>query len=553
MSNIISNVEVEFGVDEEESKEETLDSIIEEEFRKLKNNKLVNRESVTRLERECQFIDNEESINIKHLSKIFALPTLDKTTPLPLTLKSAKRELDKNNFGMTEEKEIILDFVSSLRNSKKQQPIKILLVGPPGVGKSTLAISMAKVFNRKYSLLSCSGQRDFPFLKGWEKSYKSSKPGKIVETLIGLNTSSPMIIFDEIDKFSSDDINSSHATFYELLDDTTNKNFHDNYIDIGINTSNIAIVATANNLELLPEPIIDRFNEIIHVSPYSIEEKIEISKKFIIKNCRKLFNLSYNQFSLSTKSLEFIIKGYTDNEPGIRSLKYLIEKIGRKISRRIQERKLQKTHKFSIDKLEIIKLLGHPNFKNTECDPLPPGCCLGVGVCEDVGDILPIEVLQLTSQIEEPICTLTGEFKKTTEESVWVALSVIRSNLEEFGLTEDDISYKNFHIHSPTTVGNGVDGPSVGCVLLVAMLSAIKNKSVSNELVITGALNLRGQIEEIGGLREKIIGASINDKKKFIFPAQNENNFLTISDRIPDMEYIMVQNIFELVELVGLG
>jgi ATP-dependent Lon protease len=399
------------------------------------------------------------------------------------------------------------------RSPQSKAPI-ICLVGPPGVGKSTLARSIAEALDKKFVKMSLGGVRDEAEIRGHRKTYLGSMPGRIIKAMKQAGVINPLFLLDEVDKMTSDMRGDPASAMLEVLDPEQNNKFSDNYIEEDYDLSKVMFVATANYVEQIPGPLYDRL-EIIELTSYTEREKLEIAKKYLIPKMYKEAAISNKELSITDDALMHIIRSYT-REAGVRELERLIQKIARKFVVKQQHGDL-KTH--VVDQKDVVTYLKKEIFEYNVKEPNPiPGIVNGMAYTSAGGDLLPIEVTHFKGK---GIINITGNLKETMKESAQVALGYVRANAEKFGIKNIDFNKTDIHIHVPSG-GIPKDGPSAGVTLATAIISALSQRSVPNTIAMTGEITLRGRVGIIGGVKEKVISAFRGGVTEIFLPLKDE-------------------------------
>lgn len=460
-------------------------------------------------------------------------------------LNKVKQLLDISHYGLTKVKERIIEYlaVKKMTNSLKS-PI-ICLVGPPGVGKTSLAFSIAKAINRKFTKISVGGIHDECEIIGHRRSYVGANPGRIIQGLKKAKSSNPVFLIDEIDKMGKDIKGDPASALLSVLDPEQNAYFSDNYIEEEVDLSDVMFIATANYIEDIPEALKDRL-EIINISGYTEFEKLDIVKNHLLKKICEENGLDYKKINISDDVILCIIRNYT-KEAGVRDLERQLSSIIRKIVTQIV------VNNIVIDQINILekdleKYLGKVKFYDINRLENPQvGIVNGLAYTYAGGDTLPIEVNYFKGNGN---LLLTGSLGDVMKESAQIALSYIKSNSKLFGIDYEKIVKSDIHIHVPEGAVPK-DGPSAGITLTTALISAFTNVTIDNHLAMTGEITLRGKILPIGGLKEKSIGAYRNGIKRIIIPKDNVRDLDEIPKEIKStIKYIPVSNYKELFKII---
>ena len=437
-------------------------------------------------------------------------------------IKKAKKILDKDHYGLNDVKEVILEFISTIIKTEVVAGNILCLVGPPGVGKTSIGKSIANALNRKFYRFSVGGMRDEAEIKGHRRTYIGAMPGKIIDSLKRTETANPVIMLDEIDKIGKSFQGDPASALLEVLDPEQNKDFLDHYLDIRFDLSKILFITTANQLDTIPQPLLDRM-EIIQLPGYILEEKMEIAKRYLIPNQMQNHGLSKEEFSIAPKAVEYIIDKYA-REAGVRNLEKQIKKIMRKATLKLIEGN-ESTVKITQANLE--KFLGKEVFSEEELYKKSiPGVVLGLAWTSMGGATLYIEAA-ITSKGKG--FKQTGQLGSVMKESSEIAYSYVESLTRKDEKLKEFFSENYIHLHVPAGAVPK-DGPSAGITMALALYSLVKNKPVKNRLAMTGEITLTGKVLPIGGLREKVIAARRVGVYELIVPKDNKGDF----DRLPD-------------------
>ena len=431
-------------------------------------------------------------------------------------LKKAEKILDEDHYGLEKVKERILEHLAVRQRSKDESSPILCLVGPSGTGKTSVVCSIAKALNRKYVRISLGGVRDEAEIRGHRKTYIGSMPGRIVTAIKQAGTVNPLILLDEIDKTSSDFRGNPAAALLEVLDGEQNKSFRDHYFEVPVDLSEVLFIATANTLSTIPRPLMDRL-EIIEVSSYAMNEKLQIARQYLLKKQMKKSGLSEKELTISDNALREIISGYT-REAGVRGLERRIGDICRKA---VKESLLSGKRRATVKENNLEHYLGIPSYHYDKMADSPQiGVARGLAWTEAGGDTLSIEVVVVGGKGG---FKLTGRLGDVMKESASTAMSYLRSTTALHQLPPDFYKTKDFHIHIPEGAVPK-DGPSAGITMATAMLSALTGRAVRNDIAMTGEITLRGRVLAIGGLKEKILAAKRAGIKEIIVPAANRAN-----------------------------
>jgi len=467
-------------------------------------------------------LSSEAAISRNYIDWILSLPWQDVSKDT-VNIVQAENILDKNHAGLKKAKERIVEFIAAKKFSKNlhRSPV-ICLVGPPGVGKTSLARSIAESMGREFIRISLGGVRDEAEIRGHRRTYIGALPGKIIQAMKKANVLNPVILLDEIDKMSRDMHGDPAAALLEVLDPEQNKNFIDHFLDTGYDLSQVMFIATANMIDQIPYPLYDRL-EIINLSGYSEYEKLEITKQFLIPKNLKEYNLTQKQFTISDEVILSIIDEYT-KEAGVRQLERIIAKLMRKTIQILLKNEKMKSH--TITKEIVVEWLGTSANKKTSMSQKKEriGLATGLAWTEVGGDVLEIETSILTGKGG---LTLTGQLGEVMQESAQAAMSYIRSRAKDLGLKPSFYSANDIHLHIPEGA-TPKDGPSAGITICTALVSALTNNPTKHKLAMTGEITLQGRILSIGGLKEKILAAKQHGCPTIIIPHENYDDLQDI-------------------------
>ena len=485
----------------------------------------------------------ELSIIREYLDWLINLPW-QKTTKDENDLRNVKQDLDSSHYGLNEVKERILEYLAVKQNTNNLRSPILCLVGPPGVGKTSLAFAIARALGRSCTKISVGGINDEAEIIGHRRTYIGANPGRIIQGIRRAGTTNPVFIIDEIDKMTKDIKGDPASALLEVLDPEQNSKFSDHYIEEEFDLSKVMFIATANYIEQIPYELRDRL-EIIEVSSYTEYEKLDIAKTHLLPIALDEHGLTSLQVTVSDEAIMTIIRNYT-KEAGVRELQRTIATLLRKIVKKI----LLNTDDsfFSIEKKDIEKFLGKPKYSYQEkATKGEAGIVNGLAYTIFGGDVLPIEVTSFKGKGE---LILTGSLGEVMQESCQIAFSYIKSNAKKYNLDPKFLSENDIHIHVPEGAVNK-DGPSAGITVTTAIISLLKNSSISNDIAMTGEITLRGRVLAIGGLKEKVIGAQRAGIKKIFIPKDNEKDLDDIpKEIIDDVKFITIKNYQELYKKI---
>ena len=482
------------------------------------------------------------SVQYGYLETILDLPWNEYTKD-NFNLNNAQKTLDKDHFGMEKVKERIIEHLAVLKLKGDLKAPIICLYGPPGVGKTSLGKSIAKALNRKYVRISLGGLHDEAEIRGHRRTYIGAIPGRIIENLRKAGSSNPVFVLDEIDKIGNDFRGDPSSALLEVLDPEQNNTFHDNYLSIDYDLSKILFIATANNLNTVPQPLLDRM-ELINVGGYITEEKIEIAYRHLVPKELEIHGIDKKAFKISKPAIRKIIEDYT-RESGVRELDKKIAKIMRRIARHIASDEGYPTKRQPDD---LKEYLGAEEFnKDIYQGNEYAGVVTGLAWTAVGGEILFVE--GSLSRGKGSRLTLTGNLGDVMKESAMLAMEYVRSHAEEIGIDPDIFDNWNTHVHVPEGA-IPKDGPSAGITMVTALASLYTQRKVKASLAMTGEITLRGKVLPVGGIREKILAAKRAGIKEIILCADNKKDIEEInSEYVNGLEFRYVTDIKEVLDI----
>ncbi len=456
-------------------------------------------------------------------------------------IAKAEKVLDKAHYGLDNIKKRILEHMAVLKLKNNMKSPILCLVGPPGVGKTSLGKSVADALGRKYVRLSLGGLHDESEIRGHRKTYIGAMAGRILQSIKKAGTSNPVIVLDEIDKLGQGTHGDPSSALLEVLDPEQNNSFYDNFLEIGYDLSKVMFIATANSLSTVQRPLLDRM-EVIEIAGYTLEEKTEIAKRHLIKKQQEENGLTAKSFKLGTAELKHIIDAHT-SESGVRRLEKQIASIARWVA---LQTALEKDYspKLTIEKIDEI--LGVPRPRSLSEITDAPGVVTGLAWTQVGGDILFIESIL---SFGKGNLTMTGNLGNVMKESATIALEYIKAKHAELGISEEDLKEKNIHVHVPEGA-TPKDGPSAGIAMLTSIVSSFRNQKVKPHLAMTGEITLRGKVLPVGGIKEKLLAAARAGIKEIILCEANRRDVEEIKkDYLKDLQIHYVDRMSQVIEL----
>ena len=533
-------IEEELGEDDNPSED------AEEYSKRIKELKLEEK-SEEMLLKECRKLmkmpygSQEASVIRTYLDTVLDLPW-NTSTKDKIVISKIRKELDKTHFGLDKIKDRIIEQLAVKKLSEKQKGQVLCLVGPPGVGKTSIAKSIADAIGRKCQRIALGGVRDEAEIRGHRRTYIGSIPGRLMAAIQNAGTNNPVLILDEVDKLASDYKGDPTSALLEVLDIEQNNKFVDHYIDIPFDLSNVMFITTANDLGSIPAPLRDRM-EIIEISSYTREEKFHIAKKHLIPKQLDLCGFTAKEVKFSTKAIYYLIDFYT-REAGVRTLERTIASILRKCAVKKLEEEIES---FKIDEKQLEEFLGNKKYlPDTISKKDEIGIVNGLAWTSVGGELLPIEVALMdgAGKLE-----LTGSLGDVMKESAKIAINCIRSHADALGIDSDFYKNKDIHIHAPEGAVPK-DGPSAGITMATAIYSALSCKAVRHDVAMTGEITLRGKVLPIGGLKEKSMAAYKHGISTVIIPKQNEADIEEFDDAVKEnVTFVPVESFREVISL----
>ncbi|RFZ85638.1 endopeptidase La [Mucilaginibacter terrenus] len=481
------------------------------------------------------------SVQINYLELLLDLPW-NEFTKDNFDLKRAQKVLDKDHFGLDKVKQRIIEYLAVLKLKHDMKAPILCLVGPPGVGKTSLGKSIAKALGRKYVRMALGGLRDEAEIRGHRKTYIGAMPGRIIQSIKKAGAANPVFILDEVDKVSTDFRGDPSSALLEVLDPEQNSTFYDNYVEMDFDLSNVMFIATANSLSSIQPALLDRM-EIIEVNGYTIEEKVEIAKRHLVPKQREAHGLANKDVTLKNDVIEKVIEDYT-RESGVRSLEKKIGSVVRGVAKNIA---MEEPYNPVVSKKDVLKILGAPIFdKDLYENNDIAGVVTGLAWTSVGGDILFIEASLSPGNGK---LTLTGSLGDVMKESVTIALAYLRAHAGDFNIHPKLFEQWDVHVHVPAGA-TPKDGPSAGVTMLTALVSAFTQRKVKPNLAMTGEITLRGRVLPVGGIKEKILAAKRANIKEIILCRSNQKDIEEIKeDYIKDLQFHYVTDMGDVIKL----
>ena len=463
-----------------------------------------------------------------------------------LDLVKAGKVLEEDHYGLEDVKKRILEFLAVMKlNPERKSPI-LCLVGPPGVGKTSLGESIARATNRKFLRVALGGVRDEAEIRGHRRTYIGAMPGRIVQNLKKAGVANPVFMLDEIDKLAADHRGDPASALLEVLDPAQNKAFNDHYLELDLDLSKVFFIATANVMESIPAPLLDRM-EVINLSGYTSFEKREIARRYLVPRQLKENGLKARWFHISMAAIDEIIDYYT-REAGVRKLEQHIGSICRKLARRLVEGEIEENKRTTVSAAMVRELLGPRRYLIDEAINAPAvGSATGMAWTAVGGAILTVESLMVPGKGE---LKLTGQLGSVMKESAEAAFSLLKSRAGQYGIKPELFEEHNFHIHVPDGA-TPKDGPSAGITITSALYSLLTNTATRPALAMTGEVNLRGQVTAIGGLKEKVIAALRSGVNTIVMPEENVKDLEDIPENVrQQLDFKPVSNINDALDII---
>jgi len=483
----------------------------------------------------------EYSIQRNYLDLFLDLPW-NKFSKDKFDLKRAKRILDRDHYGLDDVKRRIIEYLAVLKIRNDMKSPILCLYGPPGVGKTSLGKSIAEALGREYIRVSLGGLRDEAEIRGHRKTYIGAMPGRILQSIKKAGTSNPVFVLDEIDKLSNSHQGDPSSAMLEVLDPEQNSEFYDNFLEMGYDLSKVMFIATANSLSTIQPALLDRM-EIINVTGYTIEEKVEIGKRHLLPKQLKEHGLSKKHLKIAMPQLEKIVEGYT-RESGVRGLEKQLAKMVRYAAKNIA---MEEEYNIKISNEDIIEVLGSPKLERDKYENNNvAGVVTGLAWTRVGGDILFIESILSKGKGN---MSITGNLGKVMKESATIAMEYIKANADTFGISPDIFNKYNVHIHVPEGA-TPKDGPSAGVTMLTSLVSLFTQHKVKKSLAMTGEITLRGKVLPVGGIKEKILAAKRARIKEILLCKENKSDILEIkAEYLKGLTFHYVSDMSDVIKL----
>jgi len=508
----------------------------------------------TKLSKEAKERANQELKKLRQMSPMSAEATVvrnyldwilnvpwGKRSRVKKDIKAAKKILDQDHFGLEKVKERILEYLAVQQRTKKVKGPILCLVGPPGVGKTSLGKSIARATNRNFVRMSLGGVRDESEIRGHRRTYIGALPGKIIQGMKKAKTSNPFFLLDEIDKLGNDWRGDPSSALLEVLDPEQNSTFQDHYLELDYDLSDVMFVCTANSMMNMPRPLMDRM-EIIRISGYTEDEKLQIVKRHLLAKQMKAAGLKKGEFSISDPAIRHLIRYYT-REAGVRNLERELANLCRKA---IKDILMKGRKQVRLTPRSVEKYAGVKKFRYGEIEDVDHvGVVTGLAYTETGGDLLSIEAVKMPGK--DGKVSMTGNLKDVMKESITVAEMLIKSRASQYGIDYEELKEQQVHVHVPEGA-TPKDGPSAGAAMVTAIMSTLTGIPIYKDIAMTGEVNLRGNVTAIGGLKEKLLAAMRGGIKKVLIPQENEKDLPDIPANVKKaLEIIPVKTIDEVL------
>nr|WP_242847919.1 endopeptidase La [Inediibacterium massiliense] len=533
------------AIQEELGEEGGLYEEVDEYKEKIKKTKLpsdVEKKVTKELDRLFKLSPNsaESGVIRTYVDWILDLPWA-KQTKDTINIKKAKSILDEDHYGLKDVKERILEYLAIRQLAKEMKGPIICLVGPPGVGKTSIAKSIARSLNRKFVRMSLGGVRDEAEIRGHRRTYVGAIPGRIMSAMKEANSKNPVFLFDEIDKLSGDFRGDPASALLEVLDPEQNKEFTDHYLEVPFDLSKVMFITTANSLGTIPRPLLDRM-EVIEVSGYTEEEKLKIAQRYLLPKQKKEHGLKEKDLQISEQTIRDVINYYT-RESGVRNLERKLATICRKTAKRIVEEKVKIVR---INTKTLVNYLGSKRYRYEKIkENHEIGMATGLAWTRVGGETLSIEVTTMKGNGK---LVLTGQLGDVMKESAQAGISYIRSKIDELHIPQDFYQTLDMHLHIPEGA-IPKDGPSAGVTMATAVISELTKIPVDKNVAMTGEITLRGRVLPVGGIKEKVLAANRAGITKILLPIDNEKDIEEIPEQVrKKLEFVLIENMDQVLE-----
>jgi ATP-dependent Lon protease len=533
-------IQKELGVSEQEPSE------IQEMKEKLEKKKLpeaAHKVAVKEIEKlsKMNSSSSEYTVVTNYLDWLLTLPWSESTVD-KLDIKTAERILNKDHYDLQKVKKRILEYLAVRKLNPNHKGPVLCLVGPPGTGKTSLGRSIAQAIGRKFVRISLGGVRDEAEIRGHRRTYVGALPGRIIHGLRKAGSNNPIFMLDEVDKVGNDFRGDPASALLEVLDPEQNFSFSDHYLEVEFDLSKVMFITTANQLDTIPRPLLDRM-EVLELPGYTEEEKVEIARKFLVPKQIKEHGLDVERIKIARSAIKRTIREYT-REAGVRNLEREISGICRSLAKKVAE---GKTGDFSVSAAKLPEHIGLPKFSSDILERTGvPGVATGMAWTPAGGDILFVEATMMPGQKS---LVLTGQLGDVMKESAQAALSYVRSKAKNLGISEDFFRDHDLHIHVPAGA-IPKDGPSAGVTILTALASLLTCRPIKSDVAMTGEVTLRGAVLPVGGIKEKVLAASRSGIKHIILPERNRNDLEEIPEKIKDhLQFHLVKKMEEVLEI----
>ncbi|TYB31345.1 MAG: endopeptidase La [Candidatus Mcinerneyibacterium aminivorans] len=523
-------IKKELGIEKDEKTQDV--EQFKERFEKIKSG--LNEEAEETIEKELEKLELLETKSAEYgvvrnyLDTLLSLPW-DERTDDNVDIDRAQKILDKDHYGLEDVKDRILEFLAVKKMKPSSKGSIVLLVGPPGVGKTSVGRSLARAMNRKFYRFSLGGMKDESEIKGHRRTYVGAMPGKIMQALKTVKSKNPIIMLDEVDKLAISYQGDPSAALLEVLDPEQNSTFRDHYLDVPFDLSEVLFICTANKIDTIPRPLLDRM-ENIRLPGYIDQEKVEIGKQYLVPKSLEQHGIDNDLATIRKSALRVIAKKYA-REAGVRDMEKNINKIVRKMALKLAKKNEEDREKITVYKNDVEDYLGKPRFEKQSWQKITkPGMVKGLAWTPMGGDTLVIEAIFIKDKSSKDL-KLTGQLGDVMMESANIAYSYVKSVTDKYDIDSAIIENRGIHLHVPAGAIKK-DGPSAGITMVVALLSLLTDKKINDRLAMTGEISLTGNVLPVGGIREKVVAAKRDKIKEIIIPEANKRNYEDIPDKV---------------------